>query len=82
MKTTPLLIGLLSLALSCVVAAEKIYEVVLENITEGPRTLSVVFRNPLPSPEVVDALIRESLQSAVKIRGERDILELDLSEMM
>lgn len=54
--------------------AGKLYEVILEDIKGGPRTLSLVFEKPLPPPEVVDNLLRESLESAVKIRGDEDIL--------
>jgi len=73
--------GLLLLICVAAHAAEtKTYEVLLKDIPGArggsERMLEVVFYQNLPQPQVVDKIVRESLEHAVAVDGSRDILAM------
>lgn len=72
------MVALAILALPTTAAPKKLYELTLEEIkVEGnPLNLSLVFPKKLPPADVVDALLRESLESAVRFNGGKDILAM------
>lgn len=54
--------------------AKKLFDTLLEDVQNGGRVLSVGFRGKLPPPNVVDKILRESLEHAILIDPTVDIL--------
>ncbi len=53
---------------------KKLFDVTLEDVQGGGRVLSVGFQGKLPRPDVVDKIIRESLDHAILLDPTVDIL--------
>ncbi|MCW8408907.1 hypothetical protein OQJ13_07975 [Legionella sp. PATHC035] len=53
---------------------QKIYDINFEDDPNSVSTLDLVFYGQLPAPEVVDKILRESLQHAILVYPNKDIL--------
>jgi len=75
MKAKVLAVVLILVCQVAVVAATtKLFDVTLEDVKGGGRTLNVGFYGKLPPPNVVDKILRESLDHAILIDPTTDIL--------
>jgi len=76
MTTLRLIALFLFATLTAHAASQKVYEVVLKDVSGTGLLLELAFyRNP-PSPKIVDKMLRDSLEQAVSIDGTRDILAM------
>ena|SRR6266487_1852509 len=70
-------IALLALtSLTTHAAPQKVYEVVLKDVPGTGLVLELAFYTKPPSPQIVDKMLRQSLDQAVSIDGTRDILAM------
>lgn len=73
-----LLLTVLALMSQIAIAAppKKLFETTLEDVQHGGRVLNVVFYTKVPAPAVVDKILRDSLDQAIRIDPSRDILAM------
>jgi len=80
MKSLQILAIAFFATLSSQAATQKIYEVVLKDVPGGGLVLALAFYSKLPPPQIVDKILKESLEHAVSIEGTRDILAIAFQE--
>lgn len=71
-----LLLAVLALVSHVAIAAppKRLFETTLEDVQAGGRVLNVVFYTKVPAPAVVDKILRDSLDQAIRLDPSRDIL--------
>jgi len=75
--TTLRFVALLALTtLTARAAPQKVYEVVLKDAPGTGLVLELAFYTKPPSPQIVDKMLRQSLEQAASIDGTRDILAM------